>query len=406
MIASSLAIASATCPAWADPPSTPPTSTAQTIWDGPTATGDWGGMRAKLDDQGISLGGSWVMESFDDMQGGAERGTVGASTLDANLTLDLQKLAGLQGGEFYADFEDHAGRDPDQLVGDLQTIDKLNWTAYFQTFEFWYQQKLFGDKLRIKIGKIDANSEFSVIDDGLNFLDASTQVTPTLLGFTTTPDPMPTVDVFYKPNSLFYADFSAADSNSADHFLDFSGHPAAIQPTANGKLLIGETGLTWKQIPGVATDGNLRLGVWEHTGTFTQFDGQTQHAAQGLYAIFNQTIWKPTSNSDDMRGIRTFLEYGQTDHTVSQIDWHYGGGVAWTGPIAARAQDVTGITAQYAHVSDDAGLPDHYELLLESFYKVQVNQWATLQPDLQYISHPGGRYNNALVGILTMQIKL
>jgi len=377
---------------------------AQTIWQGPFATGDWNGERTKFSDQGISLGGSWVMEGFDDVSGGAGRGVVGASTIDANLTLDLQKLAGVSEAEFYIDLEDHAGRNPDQLAGVLQPIDKLDWTAYLQIFEAYYQQKLFADQLRIKIGKIDANSEFSVIDNGLDFIDSSTQVTPTLLGFSTTPSPMPAIDLFYTPNKWFFADFSAALANRDDHFLDFTGRPYANEPTPNGDLLIGETGLTWDRLPVLGGDGNLKFGFWGHTGSFTRFDGRTQRGAQGAYAILDQTLWRPAG--DDDRGVGVFLEYGQTDPAVSAIGRHYGAGITWTGPFAARGKDVFGITAQNADTSDQAGLPYRAEVLSEGFYKFQINQWLSLQPDLQYILHPGGRYPNAEIGMLDLQVRL
>jgi len=373
-----------------------------------TAAGDWGGVRTRLEDKGVSIGGSLMLESFSDLDGGFRRKTVGASTVDLNVSLDLEKLLGLSGGEFYTDFENHAGRDPEEIIGDLQVTDKFNATPYTQIFEFWYQQKLFDDQLRIKVGKIDGNSEFSVIDNGLNFLSASTQVTPTLLSFTTTPDPSPALDIFYTPkNSIFYAAFSVADANRHDNFLDFAGKPShIIQSTENGALLIGETGLVWDKIASFAGDGNLRLGIWKHTGTFTRFDGTPQDGASGFYAILDQTLWRPMANSKDQRGIGAFLEYGETDPTVSTIDRHYGGGLSWTGPFSARPEDATGISVEYAHISKEAGLPDDHEVLLEAFYQVHLHDWLTLQPDLQYIVNPGGEFDNALVGILNLTIAL
>ena len=43
-------------------------------------------------------------------------------------------------------------------------------------------------------------------------------------------------------------------------------------------------------------------------------------------------------------------------------------------------------------------LPD-YEALLEVTYQANLAPWLSVQPDLQYIVHPGGspRYGNALV---------
>jgi len=36
----------------------------------------------------------------------------------------------------------------------------------------------------------------------------------------------------------------------------------------------------------------------------------------------------------------------------------------------------------------------------EGFYKFQITKTINLQPDLQYIRHPAGRYPDAVVGTL------
>jgi porin len=369
------------------------------------ATGEWGGLRSQLEEQGVSIGIDWVLEGFNNFRGGIKTGPVAASTFDVDLSLDMEKLLGISNAEFYADLEDHAGRDPSAgRVGDLQVFDKFNYTPYFQVFELWYQQRLFKDTLRIKVGKVDANTEFSVIDNGLSFRNSSTQVTPTLFVFPTTPDPMPSVNLFYTPKEFFYADFAVYDANRSDRFLDFSGSPAAIQPARHGQLFIGETGLYWNLFPMLKADGNLRLGFWGHNGTFARFDGGSQHGAEGLYVIFDQTLWKPTPEQNETRGLRMFLEYGHTDPAVNTIYQHFGGGLAWTGPLPVRRQDVLGFSPQYAHISREAGLPHNYELALETFYKVQFTPWASFQPDFQYIAHPGGQYPAALVGTLAIEV--
>lgn len=387
--------------------STPPPKTGESkrSIERAVATGEWGGLRKRLEEQGVSIGAEWVMEGFANFRGGIDRGAVSASTFDADLSLDMQKLLGISGGELYIDLEDHAGRNPSAaLPGDLQIFDKLNSTPYSQVFELWYQQRLFKDKLRIKAGKVDANTEFSVIDNGLSFINSSTQVTPTLFVFPTTPDPMPGINFFYTPRDLFYASFAVYDANRSDHFLNFTGHPEAIQPARQGKLLIGETGLIWKRLPKLLPDGNLRLGFWGHTGTFTRFDGHSQKGAQGLYLIFDQTLWKPTSEQTDERGLRMFLEYGHTDRALTPIYRHFGGGFAWKGLLPGRRRDMAGFSPQYARFSPEAGLPRDYELTLETFYRVQFTPWASFQSDLQHIVHPGGKYPSALVGTLRLKV--
>ena len=149
--------------------------------------------------------------------------------------------------------------------------------------------------------------------------------------------------------------------------------------------------------------GNLKIGAWGDTGSFTRFDGSQQQGTYGYYGIFNQTIWQPAGEPDNGRGVRTFLEYGGTESDINPIDRHIGGGVTWTGAFDARPNDIVGFSPQYAHITPQAALPHPYELALETFYQWQLCPWAFVQPDFQYIVHPGGTYPNSLVATLRVQ---
>jgi porin len=369
-------------------------------------TGDWFGARRKLADAGVTVGADLVLEGFDNFQGGLDTAhAVGATTFDLNVALDLEKLAKIHGGEFYADLEDHAfGNPTTALVGDLQVFDKLNASPYLQIFEAWYQQTLLNGVLRVKVGKVDANSEFCVIDNGLPFLNSSTQVSPTIFVMPTTPDPMPSINAFFTPTDWYFAGVGAYYSNRSDRIGDLVDDPASVQPTRFGTFIIGETGLQWHGTQLLDFPGNLKVGAWGHTGTFQKFDGTQTNGAQGMYAVFDQTLYQPAEDTDSDRGLRMFAEYGLTQPDVSPIDQHVGGGFTDTGPDITFPHDTLGISAQYAHISHQAGLRYPYELAIEGFDRHPLTPWAIFQPDLQYIIHPGGKLPDAVV--LTLRLEL
>jgi porin len=369
-------------------------------------TGNWGGVRQHMQDAGYTIGATLLLEGFANTQGGVDTAhQVGSTTFDVNLSADFEKLFQVHGGQFYIDLEDHAFRNPSSaLVGDLQIFDKQNSTPYLQIFELWYQQKLFDGKLRIKIGKIDANTEFSVIDYGLPFISSSTQVTPTFFVFPTTPDPMPGINVFFTPAEWYYASFGTFYSNRSDRFGDLVDNPARYQLSDYGALFIGEAGLKWHANPVLPYAGNLKAGIWGHNGAFTKFDGTTQQGTWGYYLVFNQTLWQPQGAQEPGPGLRSFLEYAQTQTGISPINRHMGGGLSWTGITDLRPNDIIGFSPQYAHISPDAGLPHPYELDVEAFYQLQVAPWAFVQPDFQYFVHPGGIHPNAFVITLRMLV--
>ncbi|MEO8962497.1 MAG: carbohydrate porin [Ginsengibacter sp.] len=361
---------------------------------------------ARLKDKGVIFGVAESLEGYYNFMGGLRTGSAAASTFDANVSLDMNQLLRTPGGKVYADFEARSFQNPtDLMVGDLQVFDKNTSDPFLQIFEFWYEQKFLHNTLRLKIGKVDANAEFSLIDNGLDFMTSSAHVTPTLFVFSTFPDPAPSVNFFYTPGKLFYASIAAYDANQNDHFLDFSGNPSSVQPSLTGTLWICETGLTWSHLSGSGDDGNLRLGVWKHSGQFNRTeDNSSIHGADGLYIVINQTLWKPDSDKDTDRGLRMFLEFANSNKGVAPIYQHYGGGLLWTGISANRPDDEIGICTQYARISTQPGLLWNHEQAVESFYKFSLASWLNLQPDAQYIIHPGGIYSNALVGTLQLDL--
>ena len=81
------------------------------------------------------------------------------------------------------------------------------------------------------------------------------------------------------------------------------------------------------------------------------------------------------------------------------------GGVTWQGMIPSREEDTLGIGATYARLAKDIRRREEldavtngtvyekfstHETVIEAFYLVQLAKWWTLQPDVQWIIHPGG----------------
>jgi len=81
------------------------------------------------------------------------------------------------------------------------------------------------------------------------------------------------------------------------------------------------------------------------------------------------------------------------------------GGILWRGLIPTRDEDALGIGAVYARVSKDIKRAERldaqvngtvydkfssHETVLEAFYTLQLAKWWTVQPDVQWIIHPGG----------------
>ena len=86
------------------------------------------------------------------------------------------------------------------------------------------------------------------------------------------------------------------------------------------------------------------------------------------------------------------------DEASSYVSTYVGAGVTRDGLFSARPDDKLGLALAYAKISDHAraasaldGLPlSSGEWAIELTYAAQITPALALQPDLQYIIHPGG----------------
>jgi porin len=108
-------------------------------------------------------------------------------------------------------------------------------------------------------------------------------------------------------------------------------------------------------------------------------------------------------NSDD-RGIGIFGRISAAPADRNLIDLYADAGIEFIGLAEKRPDDKFGIAAGYAHISKRAQQLDSdyrnftsltwpqrsFEGLLTAVYQYQIRDGWTVQPNFQYIIHPGG----------------
>tara|TARA_B100000614_G_scaffold216847_1_gene201833 strand:+ start:300 stop:728 length:429 start_codon:yes stop_codon:yes gene_type:complete len=113
-------------------------------------------------------------------------------------------------------------------------------------------------------------------------------------------------------------------------------------------------------------------------------------------------VWQEAGAED--QGLSMFLRLGATPEDRNLVSFYADAGMAYKGPFDGRDDDVVGIAFGYAQISDDASDLDRdnillngvnnpvrdYEAVLELTYFAQITPWWSLQPDIQFIFHPGG----------------
>ena len=405
-------------------PTSPPCVTGSVFGD-PT------GARADLAAKGLQFQINEIGEVLSDVSGGMRRGTIAENRLETCIDLDLQKLMGWEGAAIHANGYWIAGHGlSGNYVGNLMPVSFIEATPTIRLYEAWFEQK-FGDKFALRLGQLGADSEFITTNYGELFINASTgwpQIMASDLpsGGPAYPLATPAVRFKFTPTDdwafllgLFNGDPAApgpGDPQRRDlHGVDFS--------VSDPPLLMGEVQHTYNLDPDAGLAGTVRFGAWDHLGHFDseRFDtlgvplaspASNGIAARlsgdyGIYGVIDQMIYHVPGN-DATKGIGIFARISGSPNDRNLIDFYADGGINFNGIWAARPNDAFGLAFAYAHISDAVSAAEQdqifysgvqrpvqdYEAMLEFTYQAQIMQGWTVQPDVQYIFHPGGNVAN------------
>ncbi len=369
--------------------------------------GELFGLRSGLEEAGIAIDATLVFDASAAWAGGVSRRSVSRALLDVGASFDLERILGLAGGTVFVDVQWQNGRNGSAAVGDIQGFSNIDAPNRTQLNELWYEQTLLDGRLRLKVGKLDANGEFAFVDGGGEFLNSSMGFSPTIFTLPTYPDPAFSVNVFAYPTEFLYVGFGVYDGSGALGVeTGRRGLRTFFADNADELFLVGEVGFTYDLFDGLA--GRIAAGGWGHTANFERFDGGVEDGTAGFYFLVDQRLWRENSaDEEDEQGVAAFFQLGWADEDVSEIALHVGGGATWTGLLPGRDEDVLGFGVTWVQLSDEpgAGFGEDDELTIEWFYRLQITPALAIKPDLQFIHNPGGDagVDDALVATLRVE---
>lgn len=365
--------------------------------DGDYATGKWFGARPILEDHGLSINSSLLYSPFVKTGGGANDAASGKgySLFNLGITLDTEKAGMWKGGKFFALYQRKTGygisgpNGNGGAMGDWMGMDGWDWRQINQISEVWYQQKFFGEKVRLKLGKQDANADFGYLNSGWDFMNTAFSVNPTV--------PMPT----YPDQSFGFM----AEINPKEWLSIRNGIYSKFNVPFNITEI--EVKPTIKGLP-----GRYSVGAWEMSDSSGMslpqsydFNTSTTYYNNfnrnfGAYAQFEQMIYKENKEDDnDMQGLVAFGQFGVSPSNKNDMSRYVGGGLEYIGPIPKRDKDKIGVavaSGNFAPRLGDITSQVGAETAVEAFYRIQVTPWFYLQPDVQFISRPSGTYDSSM----------
>ncbi|MCJ2125621.1 carbohydrate porin [Methylobacterium sp. J-077] len=399
--------------------------------------GDPTGLRRFLSDHGIIYSFNAIADILGDTSGGTRRTATVIGRLDMQLDADLDRLAGWGGAAFRVEAYQINGAGLSRAaVSDLAVVSELEALPATRLYELWVEQQLLDNQLAIKIGQVAADTEFLVSQTATLFIN-STFGWPTIAGTNLPsggpayPFGAPAIRVKYLPNANLSFQVGLFDGDPAGPARAWNDpDPQRRDRTGTNfrlddpPFLIAEAAYAYNFASrgrnGALLDepGTITVGGWHHFGRFDSLridntgrslaDPASSGVARrfrgndGLYGMIDQTVYREPDKDDE--GASVFVRAVGSPGDRNLIDLYLDAGVGYRGLLPNRSDDTVGVAVSFARVSPSARGFDRdtilatgnatprrrFEALVEATYQVVLAPGVTVQPNLQYIFHPGG----------------
>lgn len=408
-------------------------------------TGDWGGERTKLIEQGIDIKADYVGEVGANLSGGYNNDKTAryADQFGLGVALDLQKLWGWDNTQAKIQLTNRNGQnisndrigDPRPDSGTLSSSQEVYGRGHMvRLTQFWIQHQMFDNKLDVKLGYFGEGEDFNTFPcDFQNLSFCGSQVGNYVNTWYNWPVAQAAIRVKYNITPELYAQIGAYNQNPSqlDHGNGFklsgSGTKGTVipvelvwSPKVNG--LPGEYRVGFYKSAADASD--VREDINGNDAATTGLPYRTRSSKTGYWGVVQQQL--TTHNGDASRGLNIAANVTFHDKDTNVVDNYQSLMLVYKGPFDARTKDDVGIGISRIHANDDVeenselinaakGFTDYDQLgyaplrnteyNVELNYGIHVTNWLTVRPNLQYIKNPGGikEVDNALVAGLKIQ---
>ncbi|MFI4960409.1 MAG: carbohydrate porin [Hyphomicrobiales bacterium] len=371
---------------------------------------------------GIRPSLSYTGEVLGNASGGIRRGAIYGGRIDLGVDIDPGKLFGWSGTTFHANVvNNHGDGLSREYIGNLMTVSNIEAINHTRLYELWIE-KAFGN-VALRFGQFGADVEFDTNKYAGSLLNSTFGWSAISIADLPAGGPASPLSALGVRARATLSDqltllFAVFNGNPAGPGVD---DPQNLDPHGlnfrlrDSPLLMGELQYSYKIDP--QRPGTFKLGAWMHAGAFSdvRFDTNgvalANPASNGLpaqhrgdfapYAVLGQMLVPFDPKGE--KGIAAFGRLQVTQSDRNTVDFYADGGVNISGFWSAWPDDSISVGAGYARISSAArgfdqdtasfGMPTavrNYEAVLEATYLHQIARGRTVQPDIQYIMHPGG----------------
>lgn len=399
------------------------------FWHQDTLTGDWGGERTQLKNDGVTLTGEYVSETAGVISGGESYGTRYAQQVKVGATFDLDKMLDSDhAGTVQLLINDRRGRSTSEdLVGNRLPVQEVAGGYYTRLSELSYANWLATPKLTYKIGLMAMGNDFGGMSLLTTFMNAAFCAHPLTMsggsGWGNYPSAHLGGEIKYQLNDSWAIQTAVFDVNPRTSSAPSKAFNPFVHGTTGAIIPVEAIYSYHGDLP-----GQYKFGYYHDTSKVSRIDNSDSLSSgrSGGYILGDQTIWKSSTNKAQF--LHLFGEWTTADKATATFRHWYSAGFVLTAPFESRPKDAISIgygkavynrnsrnndiaslqaAGDYAGADSVSGL-DRAEQLVELTYSLQATPWLSVRPSLQYIKEPGAFTNKQITDawVAGVQVKI
>ncbi|PAW76282.1 MAG: hypothetical protein B9S32_15655 [Verrucomicrobia bacterium Tous-C9LFEB] len=383
------------------------------IWDQQELTGDWGGERTKLREQGINFTFNNIGDFLTDVTGSQTHHATYFGRFRGNMDIDFKKLADVDGRLFVSGIYQYGRNLSGQYLDVFTSTSSIAGEESLRLDEAWYEQGFIDSKVKLKFGQIAAVNDFG----STGFFDIFVSD-----------------ETGYAANLLFGANqpFSPAGKPGVELTVDLSDLTKGLYVKAGGFTAYDDayhpddTGLNWgndfnhgaviaAEI-GYVEQNTKYAGTYKLGMTANDLDrynalsnGESVRGNVVAYFSVQKSVYHPMENGklNTDKGLDILFQALGAPHDRNPIAFESLMGFRYTGLFSGRDTDITGLGIVYSDASTD--LTDRTnsslegETTVELSHKFRLTPWFAVQPNMQFIFDPKGNTDRSDIVVLGLR---
>lgn len=347
--------------------------------------------------QGVEFGAVYTAEGVRNLAGGIARKGAYLDNIDLSAEFDLERIFGWENTTLFVYGLGNKGGDPSTFVGDAQATSNIETDDAWKLYEAWMEKVWGEDRMALRVGLYDLNSEFDVKEYGGTLLNSSHGIGP---DFSQSGANGPSIfataalgaRLRLQLTPAYYLQAVVLDGVPGDPndptgtHIELSGDEGALVALEAGRVVGGDE----------YSYGKWGAGIWGYTARFPAIDEldaqgnpRLRRGNVGVYAFGETELMR---EGDHEQGAGVYGRIGLANPKINQFGLFAGAGLTYTGPGSRAADQLAlGVATvvnggNYTDVTPGA---ESAETNIELTYRLQLAPWLAVQPDLQYIVNPG-----------------